>query len=81
MSDLVFKCPNCMEEIIVAKNDINCGIFRHGVFKNNWIQMKPHEIKVNCDKFYDEELIFGCGKPFEIKKINNIFIIDVCDYV
>ena len=41
---LIFKCPHCNEDIEVLRNEINCHIFRHGIFKADYQQMNPHEI-------------------------------------
>ena len=31
-----FQCPNCNGDIIVEKNELNCKIFRHGIYKKNF---------------------------------------------
>jgi hypothetical protein len=78
--DLEFECPHCKEILIVNTTEINCGIFRHGVFIETGEQINPHETKVNCDKFVEENKIYGCGKPFEIIKVNDKYNISICDY-
>lgn len=82
---LVMPCPHCKIYVIIFKKEINCAIFRHGVFKNNLKQMNPHESKVNCDKFVKENLIYGCGKPFKLeKKIidkSEYYRLVICDYI
>ena len=40
---LIVNCPHCNEFIIIE--EINCKIFRHGVFKNTRIQIDPHSSK------------------------------------
>jgi hypothetical protein len=68
--DIIFlKCPHCGVFVAIYKKEINCKIFRHGVFKSNFKQINPHETKENCDKYVEEDLIFGCGKPFKIFNI------------
>ena len=74
---LIFPCPHCEQYITVAKNEINCKIFRHGVFKNDFNQMNPHEKKEKCDQFSQNDTIYGCGKPFRIE--NNK--VEICDYI
>ena len=71
----VFICPHCKGYFIVEK--INCGIFRHGISKTSGHQMNPHTPKEDCDRMVNEELIWGCGKPF--KWDGKQFII--CDYI
>ena len=75
------KCPHCELEIIIYKNEINCGIFRHGVMKDSGIQVGPHSSKEECDDLVKNELIYGCGKPFSLSKKNNEYCIEKCDYI
>ncbi len=82
---IIITCPNCNDLIAIEK--LNCCIFRHGVFKNNNEQISPHAAKVECDEYIKNNLIFGCGKPFQILKDNddpdNIIKMRViiCDYI
>ena len=75
----ILLCPNCNEFIIIEK--LNCGIFRHGVLKNNGVQINPHSPKKECDYYINNNLIYGCGKPFKIICKDNTFYIEVCDYI
>ena len=78
--NIVISCPHCKEELFIEQ--INCGIFRHGVFKHNLEQIPPHSIKKICDDLVTKELIFGCGKPFQITKNNeNNYQVSKCDYL
>ena len=45
----ILQCPHCKEYIIIEKQ--NCGIFRHGSFKINGIQINSHAPTAECD-FY-----------------------------
>ena len=82
MEDLILKCPSCNNIVIINKKDINCSIFRHGVFKNNNKQIDPHASKEICDKLVKESKIYGCGKPFKlIKNEKNIYSAVKCDYI
>ncbi len=84
MDPLVFNCPHCSDQLVIDRQDINCAIFRHGVFKATYEQMNPHETKENCDALVAQELIYGCGKPFKLEQLpddpHNYNII-VCDYI
>jgi hypothetical protein len=60
----IVKCPHCDEFVIIEK--LNCGIFRHGIIKSTLKQMEPHLPKDKCDQLKERNLIFGCGKPFQI---------------
>lgn len=75
----ILICPHCNEYVIIEK--MNCGIFRHGILKNNGQQIDPHSSKVDCDKYIENGLIYGCGKPFRITVDNNKFTIEICDYI
>lgn len=87
-------CPHCLQNIIIEK--VNCGIFRHGVLKNTGAQINPHLPKDACDRLKQNDVIYGCGKPFKLiksilKKEDNIqsnekndkekYIAVKCDYI
>lgn len=72
------ECPHCGQYIIVQKNEINCKIFRCGIFKQTGQQINPHETKDKCDMYYSNNLIYGCGKPF---KLNDNLEVEICGYI
>ena len=74
----VLVCPHCKEFIIIEQ--LNCGIFRHGVLKNGR-QIEPHTPKDICDHYIQHNLIYGCCKPFRIIFKDNKFEIETCDYI
>ena len=78
-NDFEVKCPHCNNYVLIEQ--VNCAIFRHGIFKENMVQINQHLTKVECDKLINNNLIYGCGKPFKIEKINNIWIAIECDYI
>jgi len=47
--NIIIDCPhcNCPMEII----QLNCRIFRHGIFKSNNTQINPHASKEECDYY------------------------------
>ena len=71
----VFVCPHCDGLFLLEK--LNCGIFRHGISKESGHQINPHTPKEDCERLTNEDLIWGCGKPF--KWDGQQFII--CDYI
>ena len=75
------QCPHCKEYVIIEQ--VNCAIFRHGVFKSNMSQINPHLSKSECDNLATNGLIYGCGKPFKIIKENgkNEWKAIDCDYI
>ena len=79
LEEPILKCPHCKEFVIIEK--VNCGIFRHGSLKSNDEQINPHESKKMCDYYLDNNLIYGCGKPFQIVKNGEKFEIEICDYI
>jgi len=86
------QCPHCQEWIWIEQ--INCGIFRHGVFKHNLQQIPSHSSEQDCLQFIQQEMIYGCGKPFQIVKpivepngstvsygSNTETVVQECDYI
>lgn len=73
------QCPHCEEYVVIEQ--INCAIFRHGVMKTNLAQINPHLAKSECDKLKEQDLIYGCGKPFKIINENNEWKAIECDYI
>jgi hypothetical protein len=75
----VVICPHCFVPILIEK--LNCGIFRHGVIKKTGKQMEPHLIKSVCDELKVQDLIYGCGKPFQIVIQEGQFVVSICEYI
>ncbi len=68
-------CPHCQGSVIVE--ELNCKIFRHGVFKKDGKQIPPHASKTDCDKWAERGEIYGCGKPFLVEDGKAI----ICEYI
>jgi len=80
----VFVCPHCDGTVVVHQSEVNCQIFRHGIMKDTCNQINPHLSKQDCDYLVDNELIYGCGKPFRMYRDNessNWNYVDICDYI
>jgi hypothetical protein len=60
----VVDCPHCGGSFVVI--EAACRIFRHGVLKNGGTQVNPHASKEECEYLIQNDLIWGCGKPFQI---------------
>lgn len=75
------KCPHCDGSIVVLSNEINCGIFRHGIIKTTNMQMNPHETKEICDRLFTNGEIYGCGKPFRLGLFGSTYTAESCDYI
>lgn len=79
MESLYIYCPHCKSLIEIL--EINCSIFRHGIFKNNYIQINPHSSQELCQYYIDNDLIYGCGKPFKLVLNNDKYDAIACDYI
>jgi hypothetical protein len=74
----VFECPHCDMMIQVGIQEVQCKIFRHGAMKTNTKdQINPHTPEKECDRLKENDLIYGCGKPFCIKDM----YAEECDYI
>lgn len=70
------NCPHC--NILIEVLQLNCKIFRCGIYKNTFQQIDPHLPKKVCDELKSKDLIYGCGKPFFV---NENYESIVCDYI
>jgi len=71
------SCPHCHLLCEIKKSDINCGIFRHAVFKQNMQFVPPHASKEECERWLENDLVFGCAKPFKFDGSKA----EKCDYI
>lgn len=77
-----FDCPTCNGAIIVAPHELNCRIFRHGVYRTTGEPIPPHTSKEECDRLFFHALIHGCGKPFQvIRQEDGTEKAVLCDYI
>lgn len=74
--ELIVECPHCGASVIIEA--LNCRIFRHAIFKSTGMQINPHASKAECTKTISEDLIYGCGKPFQVNSDN---VAVECDYI
>ena len=42
---ILIICPHCEMLMSLIKNQINCAIYRHGIYKETFQQMDPHTSK------------------------------------
>lgn len=77
----IYDCPHCDGTIETEEKEINCKIFRHGVYKKNGKQINPHEKKEICDELYEKKEIYGCGKPYCLVKHEDTYKPEICDYI
>jgi len=76
--ELYLPCPHCQQLIEIPLQETNCRIYRHGVLKQNGLQINPHCPKHVCEHLVRHGLIYGCGKPFRINSKNEL---EPCDYI
>jgi hypothetical protein len=78
--NIIVICPNCGDFILIEQ--LNCCIFRHGVFISTNQQIDPHASKDLCEYYSKNKLIYGCGKPYKIiTNDKNEYIAINCDYI
>ena len=79
-TSIMVKCPHCGLYIQILEKEFNCKIFRHGIYKKTFRQIDPHLPKILCDALKERNLIYGCGKPYELQLINKQWKALDCDY-
>jgi hypothetical protein len=69
--DLFFTCPyeDCEGYIVIAPQQVNCGVFRHAVMKTTGRAVNPHASRAKCEELLKNEKVFGCARPFRLKRI------------
>jgi hypothetical protein len=75
----IVQCPNC--SIYIEVLQLNCQIFRCGILKETMQQIPPHSSKDVCDKLKEDDLIFGCGKPFKVCIIDGKYHPEITEYI
>lgn len=76
----VIICPHCGLLVLIAQ--VNCAVFRHGIFISNGEQIPPHLSKNECDNLIENKLVYGCAKPFRLIKDQSCnWIGEICDYI
>jgi len=77
--NIIVICPTCKEPVLIEQ--LNCRIFRHAILIETNQQIDPHAKKENCCFLFENKLIYGCGKPFKVEKIGQIYEAFLCDYI
>ena len=81
MDYMILNCPHCEDLVVVYIKELNCHIFKHGIYKTTLKQIEPHMKKDRCDYLFDNKLTYGCGKPFRIIKNDNKYCVEICEYI
>lgn len=78
-----FTCPHCGIQTDVNKRDVNCAIFRCGVWKHPHPSagqgINPHMPKHECEAVASQ--VYGCTKPFRLVERHGQLWADICDYI
>jgi hypothetical protein len=72
----IHQCPYLDCNIAIEIVEVNCAIFRCGVYKNGQ-QIDPHLPQEECEKLKNQDKIWGCGRPFKL--VNSLLVI--CEYI
>ena len=78
--NIVF-CPYLDCNISIEIVEINCTIFRCGIYKKNGRQIDPHLPKDQCEQLKKEDKIWGCGRPFQLINTNGMYNVIKCEYI
>lgn len=78
-----FTCPQCNQLGFIMRNEINCGVFRHGHLKATGMPIPPHASEAECERLLEEGLVYdnACAKPYRIRKEDNVWKIESCGYI
>ena len=60
----VVTCPWC--DGLVVVEELRCGIFRHGAFRDTGLQIDPHATQAQIEQWAAEGRLVGCGRPFRV---------------
>jgi len=74
----IVNCPHCNESIIIYRNEINCRIFRHAVFRASGEPVNPHLPQQDCERLVASSEVYGCCKPFLLNADN---VPEICYYI
>jgi hypothetical protein len=77
---MIIECPHCQTFVLIE--EIYCGIFRHGQYKDGYKFVEPHMSENDCKRLLESDLVYGCMKPFRIvKKSKNEYNVEICGYI
>jgi len=76
--DFIVVCPHCHNLVLIEQ--LNCGYFRHGAYKNGQ-QINPHASREECKSLRESGMIVGCGGPFKVSLKEKEWVAEACDYI
>lgn len=73
-------CPHCGIGIEII--ELNCCIFRCGMYRESGRQIHPHLPQPECERLKRQGEIYGCGRPFRVDVDGSgDYIATICDYL
>ena len=73
-------CPHCSGMVEVL--EINCAIFRHGVFADTGQQVPPHCTQEEHLQWVRSGRLIGCGFPFRVRRESTgDLVAEPCEYI
>ena len=72
-------CPHCECQVFIES--INCGIFRHAVYRSTNQPVPPHSSKRVCEQLVADNKVIGCAKPFRVVQQCGKWVATKCDYI
>ena len=77
-----FSCPHCKDLVQVLRGDMNCQIFRHGVYRHSGQPLGPHTSEDKCRDVVNRGLVYGCAGPFRVRLTDDTTgTVETCEYI
>ena len=70
----IMTCPHCTMVSICLKTELNCKIFRCGIFKASFGQIGQHLTEEHARALKNADLIYGCSCQYMVD-LNKGFVI------
>ena len=77
---MFLNCPHCDGTIEVLENEVNCGIFRHGIYKSG-APVPPHSPEHVCRDLLKRDLLYGCAMPFKVTRSSDGYVVVKCGWI
>lgn len=76
-----YLCPHCGLWTQVAKADLNCKIFRHGVRIDTGQPINPHASQEEVQSLIQAHGIYGCGGPHQLNQdASGTWMVQACSW-
>ena len=75
-----YICPHCELLTEVHEKELNCCIFRHGVYQQTYKPINPHASQQEVQRLKLDNAIIGCGGPHQLKLIDGQWTVHPCPW-